>query len=103
MDGIREGNEKDFSGCRKDVLFMLNGTIKKKIAGMTSDFVRISYGESWDSSCEKSLVPVQNHWDSVQKTTSSELKKLGSLCDQAVTESDDRLQNSLSQFTEFKI
>ena len=28
MDGIREGNEKDFSGCRKDVLFMLNGTIK---------------------------------------------------------------------------
>ena len=28
MDGIREGNEKDFSGCKKDVLFMLNGTIK---------------------------------------------------------------------------
>ena len=28
MDGIAEGNEKDFSGCRKDVLFMLNGTIK---------------------------------------------------------------------------
>ena len=30
MDGITEGNEKDFSGCRKHVLFMLNGTIKKK-------------------------------------------------------------------------
>ena len=29
MDGITEGNEKDFSGRRKDVLFMLNGTIKK--------------------------------------------------------------------------
>ena len=29
MDGIAEGNEKDLSGCRKDVLFMLNSTIKK--------------------------------------------------------------------------
>ena len=67
---------------------------------MTSDFVRNSYGESWDSSCEKSWVPVQNHWDSVKKTTCSKLKKLGSLSDQAVTESEDRLQNSLSQFTE---
>ena len=66
MAGIKEGNEKDFSGCRKDVLFMLNGTIKKN-AGMTSDFVRISYGESWDSSCEKTWVPVQNHLDSAQK------------------------------------
>ena len=28
MDGTAEGSEKDFSGCRKDVLFMLNGTIK---------------------------------------------------------------------------
>ena len=28
MDGTAEGNEKDLSGCRKDVLFMLNGTIK---------------------------------------------------------------------------
>ena len=26
------------------------------------DFVSNSYGESWDSSCERSWVPVQNHW-----------------------------------------
>ena len=26
-----------------------------------SDFVTNSYGESWDSSCERSWVPVQNH------------------------------------------
>ena len=29
---------------------------------MTSDFVTNSYGESWDLSCEKSWVPVQNQW-----------------------------------------
>ena len=29
MDGAAEGNEKDLSGCWKDILFMLNGTIKK--------------------------------------------------------------------------
>ena len=39
----------------------------------------------------------------LKKKTSSKLKKLGSLCDQAVTESEDRLQNSLSQFTEIKM
>ena len=60
----------------------------------SSDFVRNSYVESWDSSCEKSRVPVQNYWISVQKTTSFKLKKLGSLCNQAA--------NSLSQFTEIK-
>ena len=27
------------------------------------------YGESWDSTCEKSWVPVQNHWVPVQKTS----------------------------------
>ena len=70
---------------------------------MISDFVRNSYGESWDSSCEKTWVPVQNHWDSVPKTTSSKLKKLGSLSDQAVTESEDRLKHSLSQFIEIKM
>ena len=42
------------------------------------DFVRSSYGESWDSSCEKSWIPVQNHWAPVQKTTSSTLKMFGS-------------------------
>ena len=76
---------------------------KKKFAGMNSDFVRNSHGESWESSCEKTWVPDQNHWDSVKKKTSSKLKKLGSLCDQAVTESEDRLQNSLSQCTEIKM
>ena len=55
---------------------------------MTSDFVRNSYGESWNSSCEKTWVPVQKHWD-------SKLKKLGSLCDQAVTESEDGLQTEI--------
>ena len=32
-----------------------------------SDFVTNSYGKSWDSSCEKSWVQVQNHWVLVQK------------------------------------
>ena len=40
---------------------------------------------------------------SVQKTMTSKLKMLGFLCNQAVTESEDRLQNSLSQFIEIKI
>ena len=37
------------------------------------------------------------------KTKSSKLKMLGCFCNQAVTESEDRLQKSLSQFTETKI
>ena len=37
---------------------------------VSSDFVTNSYGESWDSSCEKSWVPVQNHWVPVQKSFS---------------------------------
>ena len=40
---------------------------------------------------------------SVQKTTTSKLKMLGFLCNQADTESEDKLQNSLSQFIEIKI
>ena len=36
----------------------------------SSDFVTNSFGESWDSSCEKSWVPVRNHWVAVQKTVS---------------------------------
>ena len=31
MDGIAEGNEKDLSGCKKDVLLMLNSTIIKNV------------------------------------------------------------------------
>ena len=34
------------------------------------NFVTYGYGESWDSSCEKSRVPVQNQWDPVQKKES---------------------------------
>ena len=29
LDGIVEGNEKDLSGCRKDVLFMLNSSLQE--------------------------------------------------------------------------
>ena len=29
LDGIVEGNEKDLSGCRKDVLFMLNNSLQE--------------------------------------------------------------------------
>ena len=43
----------------------------------TSDFVTNSYGESWDSSCKKLGVPVQNQW--VPK-----LKMFGPLCNQTV-------------------
>ena len=32
-----------------------------------TDFVTNSYGESWDSSCDKSWVPLQNCWVSVKK------------------------------------
>ena len=42
----------------------------------SSELVTNRSGESWDSSCEKSWVPVQNQWVPVQKT-SSKLKLLG--------------------------
>ena len=48
----------------------------------SSDVVTNSCGESWDSSCEKSWVPVQNHWVPVQKTMSPKLKMLWPLCNQ---------------------
>ena len=39
------------------------------------DFVTNSYGESWDSSCERSLVPIQNQWVSEsQLKTKSEIE-----------------------------
>ena len=41
------------------------------------DFVTNSSGESWDSSCKKSCVPVK-------KKKSSKLKMLGRLCNQTV-------------------
>ena len=37
------------------------------VTNKSSDFVTDSYGEYWDSSCEKSWVPVQNHWVPVKK------------------------------------
>ena len=46
------------------------------IQTLSSDFVINSYGESWDSSCEKSWVPVQNQW--VRNWM------LGPLCNQTV-------------------
>ena len=36
-----------------------------------SDFVTNRYGESWDSSCEKTWVPVWNHWELVKKNNES--------------------------------
>ena len=36
---------------------------------INNDFVTNSYGESWDSSCEKYWVPVQNQWVPVKKKT----------------------------------
>ena len=39
----------------------------RKCLEISSDFVTNSYAESWDSSCEKSRVSVQNHWVPVQK------------------------------------
>ena len=66
MAGIKEGNEKDFSGCRKDVLFMLNGTIKKmqEWPVILLELVMVSPGTHL---VKKTWVPVQNHLDSVKK------------------------------------
>ena len=50
---------------------------------LLSDFVTNSYGESWDSACEKSWVPVQNQRVPVKKTN-LKLKMLGPLCNQTV-------------------
>ena len=46
---------------------------------LVSDFVSNSYGESWDSSCEKLWVPVRNQWVSGKKKRSPKLKMLGPL------------------------
>ena len=49
------------------------------------DFVTNSYGESWDSSCEKSWVPVHNQWVPVQKNKESQIENAsGPLCNQTV-------------------
>ena len=49
-----------------------------------SGFVTNSYGESWDSSCENSWVPVHNQWVPVQKTMRPKLRMLGLFCNQTV-------------------
>ena len=38
-----------------------------KVVMTSTDFVKNGYGESWDSSCEKSWVPVHNQWVPVKK------------------------------------
>ena len=53
------------------------------IQTLSSDFVTNSYGASWDSSCEKSWVPVQNQWVPVKKKRVRNWM-LGPLCDQTV-------------------
>ena len=45
---------------------------------LTSDFVTSIYGESWDSSCEKSWVPVQ------KKKKESKIENVGTLFNQTV-------------------
>ena len=40
----------------------------------SSDFVINNYGESWDSFCEKSWVPVWNQWVPVKKKKESEIE-----------------------------
>ena len=48
--------------------------------GMYRNFVTNSYGESWDSSCEKSWISVLNQWVPVKNKTSLKWKMLGHLC-----------------------
>ena len=50
------------------------------------------------------MIPVQKQLSPSSNSTSSTLKMLGyNVLKQAVTESEDRLQNSLSQVTEINI
>ena len=51
---------------------------------MSRDFVTNSYGQSRDSSCKISSVPVKNQWVPVKKKTSPKLKMLGPSCNQTV-------------------
>ena len=92
------GLVKIFHKSEKPVGHALPSVSYKKLVGRTvgqkfesrrgSDYVTNSYGESWDSSCEKSWVPVHNQWV-------LNWKCLGLY--------GDRRQNSLLQFTGIKI
>ena len=42
-----------------------------KLEMTSTDFVKNGFGESWDSSCEKSRVPVHNQWVPVKKNKES--------------------------------
>ena len=64
---------------------------------VTSDFVTNSYSESWDTSCEKSWVPVLNHWVPVEKEKSQNERAL--IFIKPDSYSKDRLPTSLLQFT----
>ena len=61
-DRQQEAQSKDFStGSQKD---FNRGLVSSEDH---SDFLTNSYGESWDSSCEKSWVPVHNQCIPVKK------------------------------------
>ena len=66
-----------------------------------SDFVTNSYGESLDSSCKKSWVPVQNQWVPVKKKGVVNWKCLGLICNQTVNLETDA-KNPYLQFTEIE-
>ena len=69
-----------------------------------SDFVRSSLASDGTHLKKNHESQSRNSWVPVQKTTSSTLKVLGfNVLKQAVTESEDRLQNSLSKVTEINI
>ena len=45
-----------------------------KVVMTSTDFIKNGYGESWDSSCEKSWVPVHNQWLPVNKNKESKIE-----------------------------
>ena len=51
-----------------------NSETIKGLGTILSDFVANSYGEFRESSCEKSLVPVQTHWVPVQENKESSIE-----------------------------
>ena len=61
-----------------------------KAVAVPSDFVTNSYGQSWDSSCKTSWVPVHNQWVPVQKKQGViNWKCLGLICNQTVNRETD--------------
>ena len=73
-------------GCYCRLIFLKN--CKNIEVWLGSDFATNSYGESRDSSCEKSRVPVQNQWIPVKKT-SPKFNLPGPLCNQTVNVKTD--------------